>query len=47
MKSRDTSGDANSVRLKPTGQTPLYYTVIKALEMLEKDKENRGTSGSS
>jgi len=28
--------------LKPLGQTPLYYTVIKAIEMLEKDAENKG-----
>ena len=28
--------------LRATGQTPLYYTVIKALELLEEDRQNRG-----
>ena len=28
--------------LKATGQTPLYYSVVKAIELLKEDRENRG-----
>ena len=34
--------EAKLKKLKPTGQTPLYYTIARAIEMLEGDKENTG-----